>query len=57
MTTDEHMRRDVMARWNDDACRAHPDDCPNGPEPHIYHPPELEGLPCCRQPGEEVPSR
>ena len=43
-------------------CRAHPDDCPNGPEPHAYHPPELEGLPCCRQPGEEpdneeVPSR
>ncbi len=36
-------------------CRAHPDDCPNGPGPHAYHPPELEGLPCCRQPGEEVP--
>ena len=33
-------------------CRAHEDDCPNGPEPHAYHPPELDGLPCCRQPGE-----
>ena len=32
-------------------CQAHPDDCPNGPEPHAYHPPELDGLPCCRQPG------
>lgn len=35
-------------------CAAHPDDCPNGPVSHTYHPPELEGLPCCRQPGEEV---
>lgn len=35
-------------------CRAHPDDCPNGPGPHAYYnPPELEGrCPCCRQPGE-----
>ena len=38
-------------------CRAHRDDCPNGPRPHTYHPPELDGLPCCRQPGEEVPPR
>lgn len=37
-------------------CRAHPDDCPNGPEPHAYYdPPEFEGrMCCCRQPGEKT---
>ena len=34
-------------------CLAHPANCPNGPEPHAYHPPETEGLPCCRQPRED----
>jgi hypothetical protein len=29
-----------------------PDDCPNGPAPHLYRPAELPGLPCCRQPWE-----
>jgi hypothetical protein len=51
----------AIQRPEDDAevrpCYAHPDDCPNGPESHAYHPPELEGLPCCVQPGEEEPSR
>lgn len=37
-------------------CRAHPDDCPNGPEPHaFYNPPESEGRPpCCVQPGDSA---
>jgi hypothetical protein len=29
-----------------------PDDCPNGPGPHLFHPAEMPGLPCCRQPWE-----
>jgi hypothetical protein len=37
-------------------CRAHPDDCPNGPGPYAYYnPPEPEGrCPCCIQPGDSA---
>lgn len=46
-----------MAHENDAAlaCQAHPDDCPNGPEPHEYVP-DADGvlvMMCCRQPWEE----
>ena len=38
-------------------CQAHPDDCPNGPEPHEYYNPQgpvetWTHCCCCRQPGE-----
>jgi hypothetical protein len=35
------------------ACKAHPDDCPNGPGLHLYVPADSDQLIlCCRQPGE-----
>ena len=35
------------------ACRAHPDDCPNGPGLHLYVPADSDQLVlCCRQPSE-----
>jgi hypothetical protein len=34
-------------------CRAHADDCPNGPYPHEYIPDNDTMLPCCLQPWEE----
>lgn len=36
-------------------CQAHPDDCPNGPEPHPYVGPDDALLCCCRQPGQASP--
>ena len=46
---------DAFISENQPLCRAHPDDCPNGPEPHAYYnPPEFEGrMCCCRQPGDD----
>lgn len=35
-------------------CQAHPDDCPNGPEPHPFVPDNEDVLPCCRQPWEDT---
>jgi len=35
------------------ACAAHPDDCPNGPEPHAFVPPDAHLFCCCRQSWEE----
>ncbi len=44
---------EMLAAAEPGACRAHPDDCPNGPEPHLYVPPDSGRLVlCCRQPGE-----
>ena len=45
-------RKETTVNGGQQPCRAHRDDCPNGPEPHAYHPPALPGLPCCRQPGK-----
>jgi hypothetical protein len=47
---------EYAARQGPPLCRAHPDDCPNGPGPHAYYnPPELEGrCPCCVQPGDSA---
>lgn len=42
-------------------CEAHPDDCPNGPQPHEFIPDidiTVDWMPCCRQPWEAtVPYR
>ncbi len=40
-------------------CRAHPDDCPNGPEPHAYYNPQdpvetWAHCACCVQPGDSA---
>jgi hypothetical protein len=44
---------ELLAAIEPAACKAHPDDCPNGPEPHLYVPADSDRLVlCCRQPGE-----
>ena len=35
-------------------CEAHPDDCPNGPDPHPFVHPDLAMMCCCKQPWEET---
>jgi hypothetical protein len=44
---------ELLAAIEPAACKAHPDDCPNGPEPHLYVPADSDRLVlCCHQPGE-----
>ena len=52
----EFISKHACAVTGQRMCRAHPDDCPNGPGPHIYYNPQGPAgtwahCPCCADPG------